>query len=193
MKDIKTFDEFFEKVKSYITDKEELDTIKKAYNYALNVHKGSKRLSGEDYILHPLNVAYILTNLHADSDTLSTALMHDVITHGNVTIDDVKKEFSDDITDLLDGLTTINKLSLSAESENMINYYKKIIIGITKDVRIIIIKLADRLHNMRTLWAIPLNKRKEKAKETLEILAPIAHRLGLNEIKSELEVLSLKY
>lgn len=193
MKDIETFTELEEKVKTYITDEEELNTIKKAYDYASKVHKGSKRLSGGDYILHPLNVAYILTNLHADSDCIATALMHDVITHGNVTIDDVKKEFSKEIIELLDGITTINKLSLSAESENMINYYKKIIIGITKDVRIIILKLAERLHNMRTLWAIPLNKRKEKAKETLEILAPIAHRLGLNEIKSELEVLSLKY
>lgn len=192
-KEIKSFDELLKEIKKYITDTNELKIITDAYEFANEVHKNSKRLSGEDYILHPLNVAYILTTLNADSDTLATALMHDVITHGNASLENIKNKFNEDIVNLLDGLTTINKLSLSAESENLINYYKKIIIGLTEDVRIIILKLAERLHNMRTLWAIPEEKRKEKAKETLEILAPIAHRLGLSEIKAELEVLSLKY
>ena len=177
----------------YITDESEIETIKKAYEYAKKIHKGQKRLSGEDYMLHPLNVAYILTDLNADSDTIATALMHDVIHKGTGNIDDIREEFGDEIADLVDGVTTINKLSLSAENENMVNYYKKILVGLTEDVRIIIIKLAERCHNMRTLYAIPSEKQALKAKETLEILAPIAHRLGLASIKTELEELSLKY
>ena len=191
--EIKSLDELIEKVRTYIKDEEEINTIVKAYDYSLNIHKGNKRLCGEDYILHPLNVAYILTDLYADSDTLATALMHDVITKGGADIEDIKKKFSPEIVSLLEGVTKINKLSLSAENESTVNYYKKILIGLTEDVRIIILKLAERVHNMRTLWAIPEEKRAEKAKETLEILAPIAHRLGLSEIKTELEVLSLKY
>ena len=191
-KNISTLKELISSL-DYITDEEEIETIKKAYEYAKKIHKGQQRLSGEDYILHPLNVAYILTSLNADSDTIATALMHDVIHKGNGNIEDIRKEFGDEIADLVDGVTTINKLSLSAENENMVNYYKKILVGLTEDVRIIIIKLAERCHNMRTLYAIPSEKQALKAKETLEILAPIAHRLGLAAIKTELEELSLKY
>jgi (p)ppGpp synthase/HD superfamily hydrolase len=191
-KEISTLDELIEAA-SYITNADEIDTIKKAYEFAYNVHKDEKRLSGDDYILHPLNVAYILTSLYADSDTLATALLHDVIHKGNSTIEEVQKNFSKEISTLVEGITTINKLSLSAENESMVNYYKKILVGLTEDVRIIIIKLAERCHNMRTLWAIPKEKQRLKAKETLEILAPIAHRLGLSYIKAELEELSLKY
>ena len=191
-KEISTIEELISAV-SYITNKDEINTIKKAYDYAAKIHKRQKRLSGEDYILHPLNVAYILTSLEADSDTISTALMHDVINKGTGNLEEIKNEFGEEISELVDGITTINKLSLSAENENMINYYKKILVGLTEDVRIIIIKLAERCHNMRTLWAIPKEKQVLKAKETLEILAPIAHRLGLSYIKAELEELSLKY
>lgn len=191
--EISTLDELLENVEKYINNEEEINTIKKAYNFAKKIHKNDKRLCGEDYILHPLNVSYILSKLYADSDTISTALLHDVITIGNADEELLKKEFSKEIMSLLKGVTTINKISLSAETENQINYFKKILIGLTEDVRIIIIKMAERTHNMRTLWAIPENKRREKAKETLEIMAPIAHRLGLSEMKTELEVLSLKY
>lgn len=191
--EIKTFDELLLKVKSYITNEEELNTIRKAYEYSYNVHKDTKRLSGEDYILHPLNVAYLLTSLDADSDLIATALLHDVINKGNDNINNVKKEFNDEIVKLLIGITRINNISLSADSESNVNYYKKILVGLTEDVRIIILKIVERLQNLRTLWAIDKNKQKEKAKETLEIIVPIAHRLGLSEIKSELEVLSLKY
>ena len=191
-KEISNFEELLSSL-SYITDKEELNTIKQAYLYAEKIHKGQKRLSGDDYIVHPLNVAYILTGLSADSDTISTALMHDVINYGEGTIEEIKSMFGDEIAKLVEGITTINKLSLSAENENSVNYYKKILVGLTEDVRIIIIKLAERAHNMRTLYVIPKEKQVEKAKETLEILAPIAHRLGLSYIKTELEELSLKY
>lgn len=192
-KEISTIDELILAARTYVEDENEIENIKKAYDYAKEVHKGMKRLSGEDYILHPLNVAYILTSLNADSDTIATALLHDVIHKGNASIDDVREKFGDEIGDLVESITTINKLSLSTENESITNYYKKILVGLTEDVRVIILKIAERLHNMRTLWAIPKEKQKEKAKETLEILAPIAHRLGLSYLKAEIEELSLKY
>ena len=191
--EINTIDELIDVVKKYITDEEELNTIRKAYDYAKEVHKNDVRKSGEDYMHHPLNVAYILTDLYADSDTLSAALLHDTIHIGNADIEDIEKEFGEDISFLVKGITKINKLNVFTNSENQINYYKKIIIGLTEDVRIIIIKLAERCQNMRTLYVLKEAKRKEKAKETIEILVPIAHRLGLSKIKSELEVNSLKY
>lgn len=192
-KEINTFEELLNVIKKYINDENEINVIKKAYDYSYKIHKNKKRLSGEDYILHPLNVAYILTSLNADSDTIATSLLHDVVHKGTATLEEVRSEFGDEIGDLLEGITTINRLNISVESENLINYHKKILVGLTEDVRIIIIKIAERVHNMRTLWAIPEEKRAEKAKETLEILAPIAHRLGLSYLKAELEELSLKY
>ena len=188
-----TYEYFIDAVKTYIQDEDSINTIKKAYEFAKEVHSGEKRLTGEDYINHPLNVAYILTKNHSDYETLSAALLHEVIKSGKVTEEELEKEFGKNITKLVKEITKINKLSLSADSVYQINYYKKILVGLCEDVRVIIIKLADRLHNMRTLWAIPEEKQKEKAKETLEILAPIAHRLGIHYIKSELEDLSLRY
>ena len=191
--EINTLDELLSTVSEYIKDKKELDTIRKAYDYASKVHKNDIRKSGEDYMHHPLNVAYILTDLYADSDTLSAALLHDTIHIGNASLEDIEKEFGSDISFLVKGITKINKLNLFTDSENQINYYKKIIIGLTEDVRIIIIKLAERCQNMRTLYVLKEESRKRKAKETIELLVPIAHRLGLSKIKSELEVNSLKY
>ena len=192
-KEIDTIEELIEVVKKYIDSEEELDTIRKAYDFAKEVHKNDVRLSGEEYMHHPLNVAYILTDLYADSDTLAAALMHDTVHIGKANLSDIEKEFGKDISALVKGITKLNKLNLFTDSENQINYYKKIIIGLTEDVRIIIIKLAERVQNMRTLYVLPIESRKEKAKETIEILVPIAHRLGLSSIKSELEVNSLKY
>ena len=191
--EINTIDELLSTVSEYIKDKNELETIRKAYDYASKVHKNDVRKSGEDYMHHPLNVAYILTDLYADSDTLSAALLHDTIHIGNASLEEIEKEFGSDISFLVKGITKINKLNLFTDSENQINYYKKIIIGLTEDVRIIIIKLAERCQNMRTLYVLKEESRKRKAKETIELLVPIAHRLGLSKIKSELEVNSLKY
>lgn len=188
-----TIDDLINKVMTYIKSPDDINLIKKAYSFASKAHEGQLRLTGDEYMLHPLNVAFILTEVYADSQTLATALMHDVINFADVKIEDIEKEFGTEIRTLVDGITRINKLSLSADNEAMSSYYKKILVGLSGDVRIIILKIADRLHNMRTLWAIPEKKRKEKAKETLEIMAPIAHRLGINHIKSELEDLSLKY
>lgn len=188
-----TLDDLLNKAKEYIDKKEDLELIEKAYSFASKAHAGQLRLTGDPYMLHPLNVAYILTEIYADSETLSTALLHDVINFASVTLEMVEEEFGKNIRELVDGISRINKLSLSADSDALASYHKKILVGLSGDVRIIILKIADRLHNMRTLWAIPEKKQKEKAKETLEILVPIAHRLGINHIKSEMEDLCLKY
>ena len=193
MNEINSIEELLLACKRYIDSEEELNTIKKAFEYASKVHKNDVRKSGNPYMHHPLNTAYILTDLQADSDTISAALLHDTVHIGHADIKDIEKNFGKDITNLVNGITKINNLNVFTDSEMQINYYKKIIIGLTEDVRIIIIKLAERCQNMRTLWAIKEESRKSKAKETLEILVPIAHRLGLSSIKSELEVESLKY
>lgn len=190
---IYTVDDLIEKAKTYIDNEEELEKIRKAFNYANEKHKGQKRKSGEDYIYHPLATALILTTVSADSDTICAGLLHDVIEDCGITKDELEKEFSSSIAKLVDGVSKISKMHFSTENEALVEYYKKIIVGMSEDVRVIIIKLADRLHNMRTLWALPLDRQKIKAKEVLEILAPIAHHLGIFKIKSELEDLSLRY
>ena len=171
----------------------DIKDIKRAYLYAKEKHSGQFRRTGEEYIVHPLFVAYILTSINADKDTIIAALLHDVVEDTEASKSDIKDNFGEVVANLVDGVTKINNINVSTDNEYLTSYYKKIIVGMSEDVRVIIIKLADRLHNMRTLYALPHEKQKRKAKETLEILAPIAHRLGMNKIKSELEELSLKY
>lgn len=188
-----TYEELEEKIKEYITDEKQLQVIKKAYLFANEKHFGVKRLTGEDYINHPLNVAYILTSMNADYSTLAAALLHDVIEDTDVTKEELEKLFGSEIALLVDGVTKINKINFETTNAAVIANQRKILVGLCEDVRVIFIKLADRLHNMRTLWIHSEKKQKENALETLEILTPIAHRLGMNTIKSELEDLSLRY
>ena len=188
-----TIDDLVEKAKVYIPEEENIEKIKRAYDYAALKHQGQYRKSGEAYIYHPLCTAIILTTVYADTDTICAGLLHDVIEDCEVTKQELEEEFNVDIARLVDGVSKISKMRFSTENEALIEYYKKIIVGMSEDVRVIIIKLADRLHNMRTLWALPKEKQKIKAKEVLEILAPIAHHLGIHKIKSELEDLSLRY
>ncbi|MBQ6538968.1 MAG: bifunctional (p)ppGpp synthetase/guanosine-3',5'-bis(diphosphate) 3'-pyrophosphohydrolase [Bacilli bacterium] len=188
-----TFDDVLKKIKKYITDKHELEVIKRAYEFANLKHEGQYRKTGEAYIIHPLNVAVILTEIYADYETLSAGILHDVLEDCDCTTDEMEKEVGPTITKLVQGVTKLSKIHFSTENEYLIDYYKKIIVGMSEDVRVIIIKLADRLHNMRTLWALPKEKQKRKAYEALEILAPIGDHLGIHKIKSELEDLALRY
>lgn len=181
------------KLASYIKDANDLATIDKAYQYAVKFHYGEKRLTGEDYMEHPVNVAYILAEINADVETICASLLHDVLEKGTITKAELVNTFGDGIASLVDGVTTINKLNFTGDNEAIIANHRKIFVGLSEDVRVIIIKLADRLHNMRTLWVHSEKKQKEKARETLDVLVPIAHRLGMNQIKSELEDLSLRY
>ena len=186
------FDKLYDTVSKYMND-EELDVVKKAYSFAKKLHFGVKRLTGEDYIFHPVNVAYILTENKADVSTICAALLHDILEDTDITYEELETEFGTEIVKLVDGVTKINKLNFVGEAEADLANHRKILVGLCEDVRVIIIKLADRLHNMRTLWVHSVKKQKMKAKETLDILTPIAHRLGMNHIKSELEDLSLRY
>lgn len=188
-----TFSEVVEKAKIYIEDEEKLQFIEKAYLFARDKHVGQYRKTGEEYIIHPLNVALILTSIYADYITISAGLLHDVLEDCDCTEEEMIEIFGEEVTKLVQGVTKLSKIHFSTENEYLIDYYKKIIVGMSEDVRVIIVKLADRLHNMRTLWAIPAVKQKVKAKETLEILAPIAHHLGIHKIKGEMEDLALRY
>lgn len=186
------FSDLKTKLTEYLSS-EEIKEIEKAYLYAEKEHFGQYRKTKEPYIIHPLHVADILTTIQADKDTIIAGLLHDTIEDTDASKSEIKEQFGLTVANLVDGVTKINNINVSTENEHLTNYYKKIIVGMSEDVRVIIIKLADRLHNMRTLYALDHEKQKKKAKETLEILAPIAHRLGMHKIKSELEDLSLKY
>ncbi len=188
-----TFDELYEKVNTYITDEKDLKILSSAYLFAYEKHFGQKRLTGEDYITHPLNVAYILADINADIQTLCAAVLHDTIEDCDVTEEDLEEKFGHEIASLVNGVTKINKLKFTCDNEAVIANHRKILVGLCEDVRILILKLADRLHNMRTIWILSEKSQKANAKETLDILTPIAHRLGMNKIKSELEDLSLRY
>ena len=191
-KDI-TIEDLLEQVKTYNNNEEDLKLIKSAYDYAYKKHFGQKRISGDDYITHPLNVAWILTEINADAYAISAALLHDTIEDSDSTKEGIEAHFGSTVALLVDGVTKINKIKFSSETEQIAANQRKILVGLSEDVRVIIIKLADRLHNMRTLYVMSEEKQKRKAKETLEILTPIAHRIGIYKIKSELEDLSLRY
>ena len=172
---------------------EEIEFVKKAYEYAENLHSGQSRQSGEPYITHPLNVAYILAELHADRDTVCAGLLHDTLEDTKISKEDIAHDFNQDIANLVAGVTKLAKMNFSSKQEQNYANTRKIITGITEDVRIIIIKLADRLHNMRTLQFKSRFKQEENALETMEIFVPLAYYIGAYRIKSELEDLSLQY
>ena len=182
-----------EKYRDNGLDKNVVDKINEAYLYAVDKHKGKMRKNGEEFITHPLNVAKILTDINVDEITIIAALIHETISESDATLDEIENLFGASVANIVDNLTKINKLKLSDDSESGSQYLRKVLVGLSEDARVLIIKLADRLHNMRTLSSLPLAKQKQKAIETMNVLIPIAHRLGINSIKSELEDLSLKY
>lgn len=168
------------------------DKIKKAYDWAENSHKDQKRKSGEPYIIHPIAVAVILVDLGMDTDTVCAGLLHDVVEDTDTTVEALKKEFGADVALLVDGVTKLTKLQYSTKEESHAESVRKMLLAMAKDIRVIIIKLADRLHNMRTSQFWSEQKRRDKSQETMEVYAPLAHRLGIRTIKEELEDLSIR-
>ncbi|MGD9569284.1 MAG: bifunctional (p)ppGpp synthetase/guanosine-3',5'-bis(diphosphate) 3'-pyrophosphohydrolase [Sedimentibacter sp.] len=172
----------------------DISVVAKAYNYAEMAHSNAQtRFSGERYFIHPYNVALILADLHVDVQTIAAGLLHDVVEDTGITYDDIKREFGEEIANMVDGVTKLSKVKYRNKEERQAESLRKMIIAMSKDIRVVIIKLADRLHNIRTLEYMPKDKRYQKAIETIEIYAPIANRLGIASIKWELEDLSLKY
>ena len=173
---------------------DDISLIEKAYKVAHEAHKDQKRKSGEPYIIHPLCVAIILADLEMDKETIAAGILHDVVEDTVMTLDELSKEFGPEVALLVDGVTKLTQLSWSKDKVEMqAENLRKMFLAMAKDIRVILIKLADRLHNMRTLQYMKPEKQKEKARETMEIYAPIAHRLGISKIKVELDDLSLKY
>ncbi len=171
----------------------DMERIGKALDFAAAAHEGQLRKSGEPYITHPIQVAKILATYESDSDAIIAALLHDTVEDTSVTIDDIKREFGENVVLLVDGVTKLNKLSFNSREEQQVENIRKMLLAMAKDIRVILIKLADRLHNIRTMDAQSEEKRREKALETIEIYAPLAHRLGIQSLKTELEDTSLKY
>ena len=172
----------------------DISMIEKAYKVASEAHEGQKRKSGEPYIIHPLCVAIILADLELDKETIVAGLLHDAVEDTWMTYEEVEKEFGSEVALLVDGVTKLGQLSYSADKvEVQAENLRKMFLAMAKDIRVILIKLADRLHNMRTLQYMRPEKQQEKARETMDIYAPIAMRLGISKIKVELDDLSLKY
>lgn len=187
-----TIDMIVEKI---LTDDKQYDLSKiiTAYEYAAKAHAGQKRSSGQDYITHPLAVAYILLELGMDTDTICAALLHDVVEDTDATLEDVRKRFGQDVAMLVDGVTKLNKIPIFNREEQQAENVRKILLAMSQDIRVMIIKLCDRLHNMRTLKYRPIDRQRRTALETMNIYAPIAHRLGIRAVKEELEDLSFHY
>lgn len=167
--------------------------VKKAFEYCVLKHEGQKRSTGEPYYTHPFNVALIIVSLGMDSKAIAAALLHDVVEDTDATLEDIKREFGEEVALLVDGVTKIGRLNFSTKEQQQAESLRKMLIAMGQDIRVIIIKLADRLHNMRTIDAMPPQKQRDKSVETLEIYAPIAHRLGIRSVKEELEDLALKH
>lgn len=187
-----TIEEVLETVKKS-NRRADLKIIKRAYEYAKDKHKDQLRRSGEPYIIHPIQVAYILSTLGLDHSTICAALLHDVIEDTDVTLEDIAKEFSPEIAEMVDGVTKLSKLNYTSEQEQQVENYRKMFLAMGKDIRVILIKLADRLHNMRTLKYLTRDRQIANARETMDLYAPLANRLGMYSLKWELEDLSFKY
>ena len=189
------FEKLLETLREASFPEAEITRITQAYVFARNAHEGQKRRSGEPYIIHPVAVAQILAGMGMDGDSICAALLHDVVEDTPVTDQQVRASFGDSVAQLVDGVTKIGQIPFSPDQqeEQQNENIRKMFLAMARDIRVIIIKLADRVHNMRTLSFMPEEKRRFKAKETLEIYAPIAHRLGIRAFKEELEDLAIRY
>ena len=186
----------FEALLAAVTEarpKDDLGPIRKAWEFAARYHSGQLRVSGEPYLIHPVAVARILAEMKMDVVSIETGLLHDVVEDTSVTVADVLKHFGDEVASCVDGVTKLSKINFFSAEDRQAESYRKMLLAMTKDVRVIIVKLADRLHNMRTLGCLNEERRERIAKETLEIYAPIAHRLGMGKVRGELEDLAFQY
>ena len=179
-------------LKDYLSQKE-IETVWKAYRYSDKAHKGQKRIGGEDYISHPVSVACIASEFHLDAASIQAALLHDVVEDTPSTSDDIEQKFGSQVAKLVDGLSKLDKIHFENDTEAQAENFRKMLLAMSQDVRVILIKLADRLHNMQTLEPLKPSKRKQISQETSDIYAPIANRLGLNSLYQELEDLSFQY
>ena len=167
--------------------------IERAYHLADNAHQGQLRRSGDPYISHPISVAIILAGMGMDSDCICAALLHDVVEDTDITLDQIRKDFGSDVAVMVGGVTKLTNMTLSTKEEQQAENIRKMLLAMNEDIRVILIKLADRLHNMRTMQFQTPDKQRQKSHETMEIYAPIAHRLGIRSVKDELEDLALRY
>lgn len=184
--------QILEKDKDSFSEKE-IELVKQAYEFAVKSHEGQMRKDGDEFVCHPLSVANILSEMELDSQSIVAAILHDCVEDTPATLDTIKEKFGKEIAELVDGVTKLGRIPYSNKEEQQMENLRKMFLAMAKDIRVIFIKLADRLHNMRTLSALPEEKQREKALETMEVYAPLAHRLGIYRIKLELEDLSLKY
>jgi GTP diphosphokinase / guanosine-3',5'-bis(diphosphate) 3'-diphosphatase len=188
---LKSFDDLLALIRS--SEREyNLDLITRAYQLAESSHRDQKRLSGSPYISHPVAVACILVELGMDSESVAAGLLHDVVEDTPIGLDQIKKDFGDEIAGLIDGVTKLGRIPYSSREVQQAENLRKMLIAMSEDIRVIIVKLADRLHNMRTIEFMPPQKQRDKALENMEVYAPIAHRLGIRAVKEELEDLSLR-
>lgn len=187
------FDDIRQKLIEQHRDEEEIKQIEKAYEFAKRLHEGQYRISEEPYIIHPVEVAKILIDLKVDAHTLEAAFLHDILEDTDTKPEEIKELFGDDVLNLVQGVTKLSKLQFKSKEERQAENFRRLFIAMASDIRIIFLKLADRLHNMRTLNFMSVNKQQKIAKETLDIFAPLANRLGIGKIKAELEDLSLRY
>src|SRR5579885_2259606 len=172
---------------------EDLAPLEKAYHFAADLHKAQKRVSGEPYMIHPLMVTLLLAEMNMDLVCLQTGLLHDVVEDTSAKPEDIRKNFGEEVARCVDGVTKLSKLNLASREERQAESVRKMLLAMVNDLRVILVKLADRVHNMRTLDSLPPEKQARIAQETLDIYAPIAHRLGMGKIRGELEDLAFKY
>src|SRR5216684_1948563 len=186
------FEDILDKVESYKPDFDE-ELLQKAYIFSARQHRDQVRSSGEPYLVHPLNVAYTLADLRLDETSIAVGLLHDVLEDTLTTKEKLQETFGEDVAELVDGVTKISRYAYVSKEEQQAETFRKMLLAMTTDLRVVLVKLADRLHNMRTLQHLPEERRVSIAKETMEIYAPIANRLGMGRIKSELEDLSFQH
>jgi GTP diphosphokinase / guanosine-3',5'-bis(diphosphate) 3'-diphosphatase len=173
--------------------KDDLGPLEKAFRFALKYHEGQTRDSGEPYMMHPLMVAHILADMRMDTVAMVTGLLHDVVEDTSVTVEQVRKEFGEEVARCVDGVTKLSKLDFYSAEDRQAESFRKMLLAMVEDIRVILVKMADRMHNMRTLGYLSPERRERIARETIEIYAPIAHRLGMGKIRGELEDLALQH